>query len=301
MVRIGILICSFVISLHSIGKEIRVLSWNIFQLPTSAKNVLQGPRIEPIAEAILEDDYDFVFLQEVFYKRSYKKLKKKLKERYPYSTGKPKRSLFTLANSGLVIFSKYPLDQIKFKRFKGMKHADKLSSKGFLIARAKIKEGVYVNVATTHLQAKKSKAKYIKARKKNILQIEKQFLKNSKYSENPLILGGDFNIRQDIPNDEYVFLEKTFSKYGGRTNREPSSERKFTSDSTSNGLIQFLFPEKKKQKRIDYFFAFDKKERLHYDDYQIHDFKGKIEFYNFVHIKSLSDHFPIVGVFEITE
>lgn len=60
----------------------------------------------------------------------------------------PGSSIFKLVDSGLSIYSKYPIEYIEFVRFSNLTSVDKLSDKGFLVA--KLNDIIIVN---THLQA----------------------------------------------------------------------------------------------------------------------------------------------------
>ncbi|MAZ48174.1 MAG: hypothetical protein CME65_06405 [Halobacteriovoraceae bacterium] len=235
------------------AKDFKVLTWNIFMLPTWAKKVKQNERLGPIAEHLAQTDYDFIMLQEVFTKKSFREISKALEENYPYNTGKPFRKWYRITNSGLVIFSKYPLDNTKIYLYYCMAHADRFSSKGFLISTATLPDGSKIQVGTTHLQARTGE-KYEKIRSRQLRKIEKEILGKEKNPSYPFIVGGDFNIDWYQSNQADEFLSRMSAlpiEFA-----VPKGELIYSSDYANNDLIQYLKPERTSQKFIDYIFAY---------------------------------------------
>ena len=222
-------------------------------LPTWAKKVKQNERLGPIAEHLAQTDYDFIMLQEVFTKKSFREISKALEENYPYNTGKPFRKWYRITNSGLVIFSKYPLDNTKIYLYYCMAHADRFSSKGFLISTATLPDGSKIQVGTTHLQARTGE-KYEKIRSRQLRKIEKEILGKEKNPSYPFIVGGDFNIDWYQSNQADEFLSRMSAlpiEFA-----VPKGELIYSSDYANNDLIQYLKPERTSQKFIDYIFAY---------------------------------------------
>ncbi|MEX0811376.1 MAG: sphingomyelin phosphodiesterase [Chitinophagales bacterium] len=177
--------------------DLKVLSWNLYLLPRFFKPTKQLIRAKYIAERLVEEDYDALMLQEVFGKLSSTILHKGLKEHYPYYLGpaNKKGSPFK-ANSGVMIYSKYPLELLTEFQFEDCKGIDCWGRKGGLLAAFE-KDGQEYQIMSTHLQAFEGD----KRDKIRLLQYH-QILRDVvlPYSKDgvPQILGGDYNtMRRD--------------------------------------------------------------------------------------------------------
>lgn len=273
------LIC-FSIAFSLAAKELKLLSWNAFLLPGFVGVVMdihQEKRIPLIANFINKGDYDIVALQEVFTEKYYKKLKSRLKEKYPHDTGLPFRTWYKPVNSGLVIFSKLPLSHEKFHPFQRQRHADMFSSKGIQEAQVLISGTRKIHVINTHFQARPEHAAI---RKEQLKILEKKVLK-SKPKEEIVVLAGDFNIDQKTP--EY----KRLLKSGGLSPMRLLGPLFFTTDSEINS-----FRSDGRRELIDYIFvrgANVKEQKV----------LNPIGAYSNLKAASLSDHQPVETVIEI--
>lgn len=247
---ISFVIC-LCISLSALGSELSVLSWNTFLMPDYLRKAYHDERLPSLVKALEKSDYDIIMLQEVFTRKSYKKLNKSLSERGYYTTGYPFRSIYKPFNSGLVIFSKFPMSDVEIMLFDKLAAADKFSSKGVLFAKAHLPDGKVVQLATTHFQAKKGE-KYRKIRKSHISQIMKSFKKHIS-PEMPVIFGGDFNIGSNYGAEADHFFN-AFKKLGLATT-EPKGHLHYTSDCIGNSLKNHLNPTCDSRKQVDYIFA----------------------------------------------
>lgn len=246
----------FLLSLQASAKDFKVLNWNIYMLPTWTKNTKQTQRTKPIAEYLAKTDYDFIMLQEVFTRHSYREITKALKEKYPYNTGRPFRKWYRITNSGLVIYSKYPLEDTKIYLYYGMAHADRFSSKGFLITTATLPDGKKVQLGTTHLQARTGD-KYEAIRSKQLRKIEKWILGKEKNPDYPFLVAGDFNIDWYESGQSTELIERLSTL--PLEFIVPEGELIYSSDYSNNDLIQYLKPDRRAQKFIDYIFAYPSK------------------------------------------
>lgn len=118
-----------------VKNKIKLITYNVQRLPY----IFLRPKID-IKKLI--DKYDIVCLQENFCQlfSQYKS--------FDVNCVIPDCSVYKLVNSGLTVYSKLPLEYVKFVRFNNLTSVDKLSDKGFLIV--KVNGIVIVN---THLQA----------------------------------------------------------------------------------------------------------------------------------------------------
>lgn len=238
------------VSLSASSADLSVLSWNTFLLPSYLKKSYHDERLPSLVEALKSSDQDIIMLQEVFTRKAYKKLYKALKPLGYYSTGKPFRSIYKPFNSGLIIFSKYPLTDIEIMLFDELAADDKFSSKGVLFAKANLPSGEVIQLATTHFQAKHSK-KYQDIRKTHITQITQSFKKHIP-SNIPVIFGGDFNIGEHILA-ERDNLMASFKKLG-LSSIKPKGRLRYTSDCIGNSLKRYLRPDCDSRKQVDYIF-----------------------------------------------
>ncbi len=95
-------------------------------------------------------------LQEAFDRKAQQQLMTALKKKYPYMIAQAgARSPFSIGlNSGLMIFSQFPLEEVEYHHYDNALGLDEyIASKGFVTARAKMPDGSYYRLYTTHTQA----------------------------------------------------------------------------------------------------------------------------------------------------
>jgi exonuclease III len=105
-----------------------------------------------------ENSPDVICFQEMFSLEGTRIISEGLKHKFPYiihSVGPHASGL----NSGLMIASKYPVEEVTFRRFNNLLGVEKLSSKGLLSVRLDLGEGRYANVYDAHTQALLGKEK----------------------------------------------------------------------------------------------------------------------------------------------
>lgn len=117
-------------------------------------------RATEIANAFMEEENspDVICFQEAFSMRGTSILCETLKKKYPYiihSVGPHVSGL----NSGLMMMSKYPIEEVFYRRFNNLLGVEKLSSKGMLGIRINLGNGRFANVYDAHTQALLSKEK----------------------------------------------------------------------------------------------------------------------------------------------
>jgi endonuclease/exonuclease/phosphatase family metal-dependent hydrolase len=132
--------------------EIDILSWNIYMRPREILWDYQVARSKKIVEALNEADIDILVLQELFDGKCRRIMEKGLRKKYPYTAGPGRKGLLKL-NSGVVIFSKHPIESMEVLNYScGGQGADKMAKKGVVAAEIKTPEGT-VQVFGTHLQS----------------------------------------------------------------------------------------------------------------------------------------------------
>jgi endonuclease/exonuclease/phosphatase family metal-dependent hydrolase len=208
-------------------QKLKLLSWNIYMLPGVITN-LNGRRAEAIGKLLAASDYDIVVFQEAFCPLARMKLRRLLATRFPYQAGPANRKLFSVkTNSGLWIFSAYPIlshQSIIFKNRQGM---DALSRKGALLVEIDV-NGRRVQIAATHLQ--NSGNAWL--RHAQCVEFYERLLKPTEKEGTPQIICGDFNISKNSSLASYHFMLTTLDASDG----DLTGDNKFTYDRLRNDL-----------------------------------------------------------------
>ena len=131
-------------------------------------------------------------LQEVFVEEGRDILIAALSPIYPYYIAKSNDDKFLIEDSGLMIFSKYPIRKYNFYFYRDSLGVDKLSEKGFVVAEIKVGTK-HIRVANTHMQSdawvrnknEKGLKSRVEVRYSQLLHIA---------TTNTHIVVGDFNI-----------------------------------------------------------------------------------------------------------
>jgi len=123
---------------------------------TSIIGDLRSPseRAREIAQHIAQEKEcpDVICFQEAFHIDATQILCDSIKERYPYIIHNVAPHGLGLC-SGLMIASRYPIEEVFFRRFNDLLGPERLSTRGLLGVRIKLGNDVYANVYNTHLQA----------------------------------------------------------------------------------------------------------------------------------------------------
>jgi endonuclease/exonuclease/phosphatase family metal-dependent hydrolase len=183
-----ILLLTSSVSFTQSSDSLKVVSWNVFLRPGILKDK-QLERVDSIAASILKMDADVVVLQEVFHKRSRRRLIRALSDTYPYHT-KMGRKTFWGVPSGNCIFSKDSIESQEFIYYERAMKADKLAKKG-AIAISLTHDDKSFKVYGTHLQAGGGQEGAIIRRS----QIDQLASMSDKEDGSTSLFAGDFNIR----------------------------------------------------------------------------------------------------------
>ncbi len=208
-------------------EKIKILSWNIYMLPgfLGCSNLL---RAEAIGTLLASSDYDVIVFQEAFHKRSRSKISQLLQSAYPFQAGPANQKLFSLkANSGIWIFSRYPIQDMHSIIFRTRYGADAMSRKGALMVDLKIKNNP-VQIIGTHLQ----NAGGVWRRQIQCLELYHRLLKGFERAGVPQIVCGDFNISRHENNEDYRLMLQTLDA----TDAVPDLKKRYSYDLTSNDL-----------------------------------------------------------------
>lgn len=166
-------------------------------------NYLLNPHGSSSAEPDqLKPAYDFITLQEVWLLKDYEYLKARLRPHYPHSLRFPRGVI----GSGLVIFSRHPIEHSFYRKFTlngapdRFWHGDFYSGKGVGGVRVRIAD-IPVDVYTTHLHAEydKKAQNYLAHRLTQCYEMV-QFVEGTSRKDHVVILTGDLNTQpEELP------------------------------------------------------------------------------------------------------
>jgi len=265
---LGLFILGMVFSAEE--NDLTILSWNIKML-TAPYGWLHNrvERAENIVHTLnTAENYDVILFQEVFSGRIRKLMYKGLQSIYPYQLIPKDQSCIGKSNSGLWVVSKSPIMLIDEIAFSNQKNWDALSSKGAKLYSV-VQDGQEFHIINTHMQADYKK-KYNNIRTQQYTEIyEKLILPNDK-REIPLILCGDLNI--SIPVQLRKMLEKLKLDNGPLLGK-----LQFSSIGEDSELLDYILVKS--------------------DNFQFESIERKILDIS-KNPKSLSDHYPIQGIFK---
>lgn len=209
--------------------EIRILSYNIKMLPRLLLPVRQGPikRARLIPQHMINDSLDIIVFQELFDIRSRRIIRRKLRKEYPYHIGPANRNIIPFkTNSGIVIYSKYPLKKIDRVRFREREGIDRWAHKGGLLVEVTMPNGQRFQVLGTHLQAGGS----WRTKLSQYIDLSSIILTNQEPGV-PQFLAGDFNTAQS-DSLRYPMMLKVLDAVDDTL----QSPEKFSADSANNDL-----------------------------------------------------------------
>ncbi|MDE3046610.1 MAG: hypothetical protein KGJ02_08240 [Verrucomicrobiota bacterium] len=143
------------------GRIVRIATFNLGFLPEFVTVFNQLRPVSDRADQFIDyvnnrqnDDWICVqeLFNELFHKESIKKIVEQCKQKYPYIIFDTCPRTLGM-DSGLAIFSKYPLKEPTFWKFKDTFEEDALSNKGILGVKIQVKPDRQVVVFTTHFQS----------------------------------------------------------------------------------------------------------------------------------------------------
>lgn len=184
------------------GASVEVVSWNIQMLPnafalfSNALRKKQRIRAPWIIKHCIEASYDVIVFQEVFDLDIKRKLKKGLKEAYPYQVD-TRTAKGRLTSNGIFIVSKLPMKYVDHVIYEKGAHEDAWAAKGCTLVEVE-KDGMLFQVAGTHLQSGSSDA----AEKYRALQYQdiRDLLDKNTKNQLPVLVAGDMNTKKsNIP------------------------------------------------------------------------------------------------------
>lgn len=190
-------------------EKIKILSWNIYMLPSFIKATVKKERAQWIGKLLRESDYDVIVFQEAFQQKARKRIFKQLAYSFPYQAGPANQKLISYrTNSGLWIFSKHPIVAMQSIVFRNRSGVDAFSRKGGLITELMV-NGTPIQIAATHLQ--NSGQAWV--RQSQCVEFYNRLLKPFQKEGVTQIICGDFNINRQ--SEEYDFMLQTLHAEDG--------------------------------------------------------------------------------------
>lgn len=259
------------------AEKIKVLSWNIYMLP-GLVGYGKGPRAEAIGQLLAASDYDVIVFQEAFQQKARNTISRLLQRAYPFQVGPANRKLFSLkTNSGIWIFSRYPIQQTHSIIFKTRHGIDAMSRKGALLAELKVHNNP-VQIIGTHLQ----NAGGTWRRQSQCVELYHRLLRKFQRLGVPQIVCGDFNInRHGSPEDYRLMLQTLNASDGDSTERKLYSYDRLNNDlNVESGTQQDL---------IDYILIRSNQAQVSCGERKTRTFQQRWH----VHHQDLSDHYSV--------
>jgi len=195
-------------TLRQQSTELSVLTYNIKDLALVSAHRKQ--RMRAIGEFLAAIDLDVVALQEAFIEADRQILIDALGDspiarfhKY-FSSG--------LAGSGLMVLSRFPIQQHGFQRYSNngkwykIHHGDWWAGKGVAVVRLEIADGEFLDVYNTHLQAeyrRQEPFEYVGVRLDQVSELA-QFITENRGVGVPQMLLGDLNFRAGSTEWEFT-------------------------------------------------------------------------------------------------
>jgi endonuclease/exonuclease/phosphatase family metal-dependent hydrolase len=183
--------------------DLKILSWNIYGLPSYISHKGLAVRSRLIAEYLKDADFDIVIFQEAFTAKSRRIIRSILCNSFPYQLGPANEKTHGIRlNSGIWIISKVPLNFVSQIQFSISRGFDRFSRKGALMVEG-THNGTVFQLVGTHLNSGSSQ----KVRDKQYKQMVSRLLEPNKKEDIPQIICGDFNTNKQDKTSYSRMLE----------------------------------------------------------------------------------------------
>ncbi len=222
---------------------------------------LSNHKLDHLIESLISISHkvDILLLQEVFVESGRDRLINELKQYWHYYIGKANKDRYIVEDSGLMIFSKYPIESHVFYPFNSMIGIDQLANRGFLLVGIRINNKL-LKIINTHLQSDWGMKEKNKNTKRQDIRVS-QLLQISEIKSD--IIAGDFNI--DHKTLEYrnifSFLKKK-DIYPDNIDRPETY--------IDGSLLDYIFVKKKIKVNARQVYKFEKNNLIPSDHYAVY-------------------------------
>lgn len=224
--------------------QITIMSWNMKMLPRGGNVFLHHrpvKRAKLIPKKLMEEGADVIVCQEMFDGLAVRILRKKLKAMYPYCLGTKNRKVISYKRAGgVIMFSKYPMKEIKSIKYSRCKGIDCIGNKGSMLAEVEHPLKKF-QVLGTHMQAGGGREIKLSQYKE-----AGELLKRFEQPGVPQFAAGDFNTR----NTDTVMYPQLLAALQAE-NGEFCTELKCTSDHLLSDMYDY-HPDRRNT--VDYVF-----------------------------------------------
>jgi phospholipase C len=178
----------------AVSSSLRVATYNVKMLPAGLgffnekTQAGQQLRVPWVIDYLNEQAFDVVVLQELFDPAITARIKAAIEETYPYQVGPQAGGGSIRGTDGLLIASRFPLEQLGHIVFEAIKPAEKLASKGCTLVALE-KAGTRYQIAGTHMLTGKDPVKMV-----NFTRIREELLEKHAEPCVPQVLLGDMNV-----------------------------------------------------------------------------------------------------------
>ncbi len=183
-----VVIILFLFFQSSFSQELKIMAWNIFMVPPMIFKSCQTERAFLIADYIKIQNPDILVLEETFMKSTRSIISDSLKMIYPFQSSITKPGFFK-TNSGVWIFSKFPIQKQAFITYKNKTSSDVFAKKGATFIQLEILNKK-IQIIGTHTQ---SLNKNVTKRFKQFNQLKKKMLDIYMDDSIPQFIIGDLN------------------------------------------------------------------------------------------------------------
>ena len=172
----------------SYSQDIKIMAWNVFMVPPVVFKSCQKERAFLIADYVKKVNPDILVLEETFMKSTRMILGDSLTQIFPYHSDITKRG-FLKANSGVWIFSKFPIEKQDFITYKNRKNSDIFAKKGATFLQMEV-QSQKIQIIGTHTQSLNKNAS---TRAKQFQQLKDKMADNYFSDSIPQFIIGDLN------------------------------------------------------------------------------------------------------------
>lgn len=191
-------------------KKLKILLWNVWLLPSLLTDGKSKERALMISKLL--NDFDIVVLNEAFTNKN-----SLLKDIVHPHVIKTPRTFYKLLDSGLMVLSKYPVEEIHFLPFSSLETWDQFSSKGIIKLTVNFGNNIKLDVYGTHLQAG-SELSHHAARLDQVNDVYKFIKNHSQLNINPIVFCGDLNCGP--------VLDQSFNHFSGHYDDEIDARKR---------------------------------------------------------------------------
>lgn len=179
-------------------KKLKIGTFNAYMMPSWISIFIHNyslsrERVQAAAQGVLESDVDVLCVQEMFDKEATDQFMALIKHKYPYIIYNVPSSSLKLG-SGLLIASKFPIENPQYWEHSIKIGTERLSSKGTIAATIRVSSNQKISVFNTHLEAGlDDPVQAIPCRVRQLQDIQDHAKEYSQESH-PSFLCGDMNI-----------------------------------------------------------------------------------------------------------